>query len=119
MITVEFFHSPRGELIGFHAAGHSGYAERGYDIVCAAVSALTLTVTKGLIEQVGLNPTVRQGPGELFCRIDNYGALSPGEKHAADLLLQTLLGGLKEIVDQYPDFVRLRLERRPDPNATL
>ena len=39
MTTIEVFH--RGALIsGFSAKGHTGYAEEGEDIVCAAVSAL-------------------------------------------------------------------------------
>ena len=32
-----------GKPIGFDAHGHTGYAECGEDIVCAAVSAITQT----------------------------------------------------------------------------
>ena len=43
MTTIEVFH--RGAMIsGFSAKGHTGYAEEGEDIVCAAVSAMTMLV---------------------------------------------------------------------------
>lgn len=43
MTKVVFFRR-EGRLIGFEAKGHSGFAEEGSDIVCAAVSAVTQTL---------------------------------------------------------------------------
>ena len=37
-----------GKPIGFDAHGHTGYAECGEDIVCAAVSAITQTAAMGV-----------------------------------------------------------------------
>ena len=37
MTRVEFF-DHEGRITGFCCSGHSGYAEEGSDIVCAAVS---------------------------------------------------------------------------------
>ena len=42
-MTVVTFYRRGDMLIGFHSAGHSGYAGEGSDIVCAAVSAVTQT----------------------------------------------------------------------------
>lgn len=49
MITVEIRKSGT-EYTGFSCKGHAGYAEEGYDIICAAVSALTVN-TINSIEQ--------------------------------------------------------------------
>ncbi len=38
MTTIRFFRT-RGRLTGFSCAGHSGYAEAGEDIVCAAITS--------------------------------------------------------------------------------
>ena len=38
-MTTVTFHSAEGRLDGFVVEGHSGYAEAGSDIVCAAISA--------------------------------------------------------------------------------
>ena len=46
-----------------HLSGHANTAPRGSDIVCAAVSALTLTLIQGLknIAQMGLYESVEGG----------------------------------------------------------
>ena len=46
--TVTFFGRKDGALTGYRAVGHTGYAEAGQDIVCAAVSALTQSTLNGL-----------------------------------------------------------------------
>lgn len=48
---------------GLSLAGHAGYGRRGQSIVCAAVSAITLTMIEGLREIVGtgLTETVESG----------------------------------------------------------
>ena len=39
MIQADFFVNASGDLTGFRLTGHSGSAEQGSDIVCAAVSS--------------------------------------------------------------------------------
>ena len=60
MTTIEVFH--RGALIsGFSAKGHTGYAEEGEDIVCAAVSGILFAVIpfdKGLLLALMLQYTL-------------------------------------------------------------
>lgn len=54
MINVSF--SRRGKAYcGFRVSGHSGYAEAGADIVCAAVSAMTMLTVNLLAEAFGLD----------------------------------------------------------------
>ena len=38
-MTTVTFHTKDGRITGFDAEGHSGYAEAGADIVCAAVTS--------------------------------------------------------------------------------
>ena len=40
MTQITFYTDPDGEITGFRAEGHAGYAEEGEDIVCAAITAL-------------------------------------------------------------------------------
>ena len=47
MITVEIRKS-NGEYAGFSSKGHAGYAEAGYDIICAAVSVLTINTINSI-----------------------------------------------------------------------
>ena len=100
--AVTFFRRPDGTLIGYRAQGHTGYAEAGQDIVCAAVSALTQSTLNGL-------RSVLKAP--VMFDIDDQGAtleaeLTPeatGEQvKQAQLLLVTLLEGLQAIERSYP-----------------
>ena len=47
MITVTIY-KDSGQYAGFTARGHAGYAEEGFDIVCAAASALTINCLNSL-----------------------------------------------------------------------
>ena len=110
--TVTFVKRSDGALIGYRALGHSGYATSGEDIVCAAVSALTQTTLNGLTN-------VLKAP--VMFEIDDEAAilearLSPEATEAqvkqAQLLLETLLEGLRAIERSYPRNVRIFFEER-------
>ena len=110
--AVTFIRRADGTLIGYRAQGHTGYAEAGQDIVCAAVSALTQSTLNGL-------RSVLKAP--VMFDIDDQGAtleaeLTPeatGEQvKQAQLLLVTLLEGLQAIERSYPRNVRIFFEER-------
>lgn len=42
MINTTFYKTSDDVITGFSVAGHAGYAESGKDIICAAVSCLTI-----------------------------------------------------------------------------
>ena len=42
MIEVEILRNKSGRAVGIRSLGHADYADSGYDIICAAVSALEL-----------------------------------------------------------------------------
>ena len=110
--AVTFYRRTDGALVGFSARGHSGYAQSGSDIVCAAISALTQTFVNGL-------SNVLKVPVE--CVQDDQTALleaiiTPGatekQLEQAQPLLETLLQGLQAIERSYPRNVRIHYEER-------
>jgi len=48
MIEAVFYKDATDKYIGFSVSGHAGYAKRGQDIVCAAVSALTINTINSI-----------------------------------------------------------------------
>ena len=42
MISIEIFRDSEGNILGLKSRGHAGYAKRGSDVVCAAVSMLVI-----------------------------------------------------------------------------
>ncbi len=87
-----------GERItGFECKGHSGYAEEGKDIVCAAVSALTTTCVNALESVAGVKPEVDIKEARMIVSLPN------GENHDAQVILKAMLQGLNDIASEYPD----------------
>lgn len=95
-----------GRVTGFTVHGHAGYAPRGEDIVCAAVSALTDTVTLSLLRLAGVAVRVEAREGHLACSLPEV--LEDDAAERADLLINTLLLGVEEIARAYPGRLRLR-----------
>lgn len=89
--------------------GHSGYAEKGADIVCAAVSALTYTMANALmgLEQQGL-------VGDLHIRMDSGEAelscvpVNQSGKTALSTVIDTIMGGYGLIAGSHPEHVQCR-----------
>ena len=58
MITVKFF-TKSGEVRGFEVKGHSGLAERGEDILCAAVSSVCYMTANTLTEVLKVKAEIK------------------------------------------------------------
>ena len=110
--AVTFFRRSDGALTGYRAQGHTGFAEAGSDIVCAAVSALTQSTLNGM-------RNVLKAP--VMYEIDDQAALlearlapeaTAAQLAQAQLLLRTLLEGLQAIERSYPQNVRIFFEER-------
>ena len=112
MTTVAFFRSPEYGLIGFAADGHSGFAEAGSDIVCAALSALTEATLGGMTDVVKA-PTMYQRDDEnAFLTACLTPECTRDQLEKAQILLQTLLEAVQAIARQYPRNVRIIFKER-------
>lgn len=113
-MTTVTFHSADGRLDGFVVEGHSGYAEAGMDIVCAAVSATVGLVECTINEVMGLGAPVKAE--ENSARISLR--LPPKLNEAADNLCQSLLTGLlvylQAMGEEYPDNLAVLLDDDDD-----
>ncbi|MDO4739054.1 MAG: ribosomal-processing cysteine protease Prp [Eubacteriales bacterium] len=110
MTAVTFFRDG-ASLLGFRADGHSGYAEEGGDIVCAAISALTQTAEIGLrkVAKAGVRTILDEEAALLEVRLlEREGPAWP----AAQVILRTLEEGILDIEQQYPAFVRITYRER-------
>ena len=48
MIRVTIYKNEKHQCVGFKAHGHAGFSEEGQDIVCAAVSVLTINTLNAI-----------------------------------------------------------------------
>jgi len=109
MIRAVIDRASSGDIMGFEVYGHSGYAEAGKDIVCAAVSAIVQTAILGLMDVVGVEVIYDQKPGEARCRLPE--GLSEILREKANIVLETMLYGLKSIQEGYGPYIKVE-ERR-------
>ena len=110
--TVTFLKRSDGALIGYTACGHSGYAEAGADIVCAAISALTQTMLNGLKNVLKAPVMFDQDDDGAFIEAILTPEASDEQIQQAQLLLVTLLEGLQAIQRSYPRNLRIIFKER-------
>ncbi len=96
MITAEIIKREQGDYVGFSSKGHAGYAEAGYDIICAAVSVLTVN-TINSIEQFTEDAFLLEAKdGMVRWKFTEL----PLSKEA-NLLMDSLVLGLEQIQENY------------------
>lgn len=107
MTTITVYTLADGALCGFEAGGHAGGKRvRGYDLVCCAVSALTQTGVNALCAVAGVTPEVAVHDGYLRCILP--GGLDTQQAERAQIVLRTIMTGLKDIQKIYPTLIRIQ-----------
>ena len=103
MIKAEFF-TKKGSIVKFVLDGHAGYSD-GDDIVCASVSSVAWATLNGLEKVAGIKFGYETGEGYIYFVLPED--ISDNGKVSAGLLLDTMYLYLKELEDQYPDYISL------------
>lgn len=105
MTKAKFFKNESGHIVKYIVQDHAGYDESGSDIVCAAISILTQTGINALEEVCDIKTeyTARDGLLEVVLP-ENIETI---KRHKADIVLETILTGLKSIREAYPDNITL------------
>lgn len=101
MIEIRVLSQADGKASGFTVTGHSGTAERGRDIVCAGVSALTQTALLGIMEYLHREVDYDVASGKLSVRLKS----APDD--LTEAILQSMLLGLTEIQKLSPEAVHI------------
>ena len=106
MIDAQFEQSARG-FEAFSVRGHAGYADAGEDVVCAAVSSAVMLTANGVTQCAGVPAQVEEGENLISCRL-------PKESGQGPLFLEALWLHLTCLQEQYPAFIRVRVEKSRD-----
>lgn len=103
MITVSFFNK-NGKVFKVSTKGHSGLAESGNDILCAAVSALVQTAYLGIARFDGDVEYKRSENDALF---EFTAKGDTPYKRETEVILETLRVGLTDLSCGYPHNLKL------------
>ncbi len=99
MTEFSFYTNKNGELLGFHVHGHSGYAEEGEDIVCAAISSAVYLVINTITDVMHINADVEVDSGDSVLRISSKNAAACRD------ILQGLKLHMLNLEEQYNKFI--------------
>lgn len=96
MIIKAIFKRTDGVIDGYELTGHANFSNHGTDIVCSAVSALFLTITR----ELRLSSTHKQDG-------DTHAVNVHKRSLVTDTLLLALKNGLTSIADEHPNNIEV------------
>lgn len=105
MTDITFYRDKADRIRRVAAHGHTGYAEAGSDIVCAAVSALLLNAANGLSDVVGADISCQVQDGLVSFVLP--GELPECEAYGAQVLLDSLFLSITSLAQQYNEYITL------------
>lgn len=100
MTTITFY-SKNDRLTGFTVSGHSGYAEAGADIVCAAVTSAVRLVECAVNDVLGLAASVKVRGDTISLKLP--GGLGEQNEETCQTLLASLMVYLSQLQEEYPE----------------
>ena len=92
-------------ITGFSVSGHSGYAESGSDIICAAITAIVTMAEATINDVCGAKAKVRVGEDE--ARITLKLPKSCDEEETVQAVLAGMMVTLIALQEDYSDFIEV------------
>ena len=116
-MTNVTFHRADSRIDGFTVDGHSGYAEAGSDIVCAAISAVVGMTECTINEVLGLAAPVKVREQDGYVSLRLPGGLGQANERTVQDLLAGMMVYLQALGEEYPDNLIVRLDDEDDDEA--
>lgn len=104
MTAVKLLNTASGRLCGYDVIGHTGYAEAGKDIVCSALSFLSITCANALENVAGKKPEVliREKEGKMRVTLHKSELTEQ-----TDVIFHVFRQGIYDLAAEYPRYVQL------------
>ena len=106
MTTVTIYNDKSGKHKGFDVRGHAGFARRGHDIVCAAISMLATNTINSIEKYTDLAIKYESDTRRTRIRF----VIKDTPNHDSELLLDSMILGLSELEKNYKKYVTLKFE---------
>ena len=106
-MTTITFRTENSRITGFDASGHSGFAQEGEDIVCAAITSALRLVECTVNDVMGLAASVKVSEKDAHIAFRLPGGLSAGAESTCQALLTGLMVYLTDLHEEYPQFVEV------------
>jgi len=107
MIDVVINRTNSGSIQSFEISGHAFFANKGNDIVCAGVSAVSVGTVNAIHMLTGITPEIEHNSGLLECVIPENIPEQHMEK--VQILLEGMVVSLQTIEEEYGKHIRIRI----------
>ena len=102
-MTTVSFHLEGSRIVGFDVKGHSGYAQEGEDIVCAAVTSAVRLCECAINDVLGLEASVKVRQKDASISLKLPASLGQTNESTCQTLLKALMVYLTELHEEYPE----------------
>ncbi|MDO4680224.1 MAG: ribosomal-processing cysteine protease Prp [Aerococcus sp.] len=110
MITVHFKSNQQHQWIAMEASGHALSGEYGHDLVCAAVSTLTISLVNNIERLTGMPPIVDMDPAGGYLYLERPEELTPTQLETFQLLMEsTYLALSEDVALNYADYLTITI----------
>ena len=106
-MTTITFRMEGDRITGFDSKGHSGYADAGEDIVCAAITSAIRLVEATVNDVLGLAASVKVREEDASISLRLPGSLGPTAESTCQSLLTGLMLYFAELHDEYPENIEV------------
>jgi uncharacterized protein YsxB (DUF464 family) len=111
MIQVTINRKTSGNIQSFAISGHALFANRGKDIVCAGVSAVSIGTINAVHALTGVTPEIEQGEdGFLSCTVPD--SLPEGISEKVQLLFEGMVVSLQTFEEDYGKYINITFKKQ-------
>ena len=112
-MTTIIFYKTDGFYYGFEEQGHTGYGESGDDVLCAALSSMTMLLINAIEVSYACDVDYKIDEATTDIRVIAKSALPKYEKdekkqYAVSGLIQAYFIQLMDLVEEYYDYLDVR-----------
>ena len=117
-MTKIIFYKADGVFYGFEEQGHTGYGEAGDDVLCSALSAMTMLIINAIEVSYASDVEYTIDEKSADIRLIAKGALPEYEedenkRFAVSGLIMAYYYQLNDLVEEYYDYLSVDVEERP------
>ena len=117
-MTKVVFYKKHGMYYGFHEVGHAGYGEFGTDIVCSALSAMTMLIVNTIETVWGVDVDYQIDEKTTDITVTVKEALpeyasSDEKQYAVSGLIEGYFYQLMDMLEDYSDYLDVEAEEKP------
>ncbi len=115
-MTKIVFYKSGGVFYGFEEQGHTGFAEAGEDILCAALSSMTMLIINAIevVYASDVEYTIDEKTTDI--KLIARGALDPTDEkkqYAISGLLTAYYYQLNDLTEEYYDYLEVEVLEKP------